>query len=293
MSTSVVLIVLLSALIHASWNALLKAGEDKLLNTVMVAGGCGLIGAVALPFLPVPAVASWPYIAASATLQVGYFLLLAGAYRSGEMSSAYPLMRGTAPLLIAIASGPLIGEALPAARWVGIALISGGVISLAFEPKTNPANPANDPARSGSVLRDRAAIGFALANAMVICVYTLVDGVGVRASGSPLAYTLWIFVLASAPLVIWALAARSRDFTALVRRRYRLGLIGGLGTAGSYALALWAMTVAPVAAVAALRETSIVFVLVISVVILKERLTPRRLVSALIIAGGAVAIRLS
>jgi len=210
------------------------------------------------------------------------------------MSSAYPLMRGTAPLLIAIASGPLIGEALPAARWVGIALISGGVISLAFEPKTNPANnPAHNPARSGSVSRGRAAIGFALANAMVICVYTLVDGVGVRASGSPVAYTLWIFVLASAPLVIWALVARGRDFTALVRRRYRVGLIGGLGTAGSYALALWAMTLAPVAAVAALRETSIVFVLVISVVVLKERLTPRRLVSALVIAGGAVAIHLS
>jgi len=294
MSTSVVLIVLLSALIHASWNALLKAGEDKLLNTVMVAGGCGLIGAVTLPFLPVPAVESWPYLATSAALQVGYFLLLAGAYRSGEMSSAYPLMRGTAPLLIAIASGPLIGEALPAARWVGIALISGGVISLAFEPKTNPANnPAHNPARSGSVSRGRAAIGFALANAMVICVYTLVDGVGVRASGSPVAYTLWIFVLASAPLVIWALVARGRDFTALVRRRYRVGLIGGLGTAGSYALALWAMTLAPVAAVAALRETSIVFVLVISVVVLKERLTPRRLVSALVIAGGAVAIHLS
>lgn len=286
MSTSVVLIVLLSALIHASWNALLKAGEDKLLNTVMVAGGCGLIGAAALPFLPSPAPESWPYLATSAALQVIYFLLLAGAYRSGDMSTAYPLMRGTAPLLIAIASGPLIGEALPGARWAGIALISGGVISLAFERGAGPTGP-------GSFWRDRASIGFALANAAVICAYTLVDGVGVRASGSPVAYTLWIFVLASTPLVCWALVARGPDFIALVRRRHRVGLIGGLGTAGSYVLALWAMTLAPVAAVAALRETSIVFVLIISVVILKERLTRRRLASGLVITAGAVAIRLS
>ena len=121
----------------------------------------------------------------------------------------------------------------------------------------------------------------------------MVDGIGVRASGSPVAYTLWIFVLASTPLVLWALAARRADFTRLVRRRYRAGLIGGLGTAGSYVLALWAMTLAPVAAVAALRETSILFVLIISVVVLKERPTRRRLVSGLVIAGGAVLIRLS
>jgi drug/metabolite transporter (DMT)-like permease len=280
MTTSVVLIVLLSALIHASWNALLKAADDKLLNTIMVAGGCGLIGALALPFLSAPSPESWPYLAASAVLQIVYFILLAAAYRHGDMSSAYPVMRGTAPLLIAMASGPLIGEILPAARWAGIALISGGVISLAFE-------------RGDLLLRSRAAIGFALANAVVICAYTMVDGIGVRASGSPVAYTLWIFVLASTPLVLWALAARRADFTRLVRRRYRAGLIGGLGTAGSYVLALWAMTLAPVAAVAALRETSILFVLIISVVVLKERPTRRRLVSGLVIAGGAVLIRLS
>jgi drug/metabolite transporter (DMT)-like permease len=280
MSTTVVLIVLASALIHASWNALLKAGGDKLLNTVMVAGGCGLIGAAALPFLPPPAPASWPYLSASAALQIVYFLLLAGAYRTGDMSQAYPVMRGAAPLLIAIASGPLIGEALPAARWAGIALISGGVLSLAFE-------------RTNLLLRQRAAVGFALANAGVICAYTMVDGIGVRISGSPAAYTLWIFILASTPLVAWALVFRGADFRQLLRQRYHIGLIGGLGTAGSYVLALWAMTLAPVAAVAALRETSIVFVLVISAVILKERLTTRRLVSALIIAVGAVAIRLS
>ncbi len=280
MSTTVVLIVLASALIHASWNALLKAGSDKLLNTVMVAGGCGLIAAVKLPFLPSPAEASWPYLAASAVLQIIYFLLLAAAYRSGDMSQAYPIMRGTAPLLVAIASGPLIGEALPAARWAGILLISGGVISLSFE-------------RSDLLLRHRSGVWFALANAAVICAYTLVDGIGVRASGSPVAYTLWIFVLASAPLVIWAMAARGAAFRQLIRRRYRIALIGGLGTGGSYVLALWAMTLAPVAAVAALRETSIVFVLIISVVVLKEQLTARRMTSALIIAIGAVAIRLS
>lgn len=280
MSTTVVLIVLLSALVHASWNALLKHGDDKLLNTVMVAGACGLIGVILLPFLPTPAAESWPYLAASAVLQIAYFLLLAAAYRTGDIGQAYPLMRGTAPLLVALASGPLIGEALPAGRWLGVALICGGVMSLAFE-------------RTGLLLRQRAGIGFALANAVVICGYTLVDGIGVRASGSPAAYTLWIFVLASTPMLIWAASRRRAEFKALLRQRYRIGLIGGLGTAGSYGLALWAMTLAPVASVAALRETSILFVLVISVVVLKERMTARRLISAVVIAAGAVVIRMS
>ena len=280
MSTTVLLIVLLSALIHASWNALLKLGDDKLLNTVMVAGGCGAIGVATLPFLEAPSPESWPYLATSAVLQIAYFLLLAGAYRTGDMSQAYPLMRGTAPLLVAIVSGPLIGEALPAGRWLGIALICGGVMSLAFE-------------RAGLLLRQPAATGFALANAAVICAYTLVDGVGVRASGSPVAYTLWIFLLASIPLLVWAAAKRGADFKNLLRRRIHIGLIGGLGTAGSYVLALWAMTQAPIAAVAALREVSILFVLAISVVILKERMTPRRLASAVVITAGAVAIRMS
>ena len=280
MSTTVVLIVLLSALVHASWNALLKSGDDKLLNTVMVAGGCGLIGVVALPFLVPPAAESWPYLAASAVLQILYFLLLAAADRTGDIGQAYPLMRGTAPLLVALASGPVIGEAPPAGRWLGIALICGGVMSLAFE-------------RTGLLLRQRAGIGFALANAVVICGYTLVDGIGVRASGSPAAYTLWIFVLASTPMLIWAASRRRAEFKALLRQRYRIGLIGGLGTAGSYGLALWAMTLAPVASVAALRETSILFVLVISVVVLKERMTARRLISAVVIAAGAVVIRMS
>jgi drug/metabolite transporter (DMT)-like permease len=280
MSTTVLLIVLLSALIHASWNALLKLGDDKLLNTVMVAGGCGVIGVAVLPFLDAPSPESWPYLAMSAILQVAYFLLLAGAYRTGDMSQAYPLMRGTAPLLVAIVSGPLIGEALPAGRWLGIALICGGVMSLAFE-------------RVDLLRRHPAATGFALANAAVICTYTLVDGVGVRASGSPVAYTLWIFLLASIPLLVWAAVKRGADFKKLLRRRIHIGLIGGLGTAGSYVLALWAMTQAPIAAVAALREVSILFVLAISVVVLKERMTPRRLASAVVITAGAVAIRMS
>lgn len=280
MSTTVVLVVLLSALIHASWNALVKLGDDKLLNTVLVASGCGLIGAVALPFLPPPAIESWPYLAASAVIQVLYFLLLAAAYRTGDMGQAYPLMRGTAPLLVAVASGPLIGEALPFGRWVGIALISGGVLSLAFE-------------RTDLLVRQRKAIGFALANAVVICCYTLVDGVGVRLSGAPAAYTLWIFLMSSAPLMIWAMIWRGTDFRRLLRRKFHICLIGGAGTAGSYGLALWAMTLAPVAAVAALRETSILFAVVISVVILKERMTARRLLSAVIVAAGAIAIRLA
>ncbi|WP_263139436.1 DMT family transporter [Pseudomonas sp. RIT-PI-AD] len=280
MSTYVLSVVLFAALLHAFWNALVKAGTETLFNTVLITSCAGLIAALALPWLPLPAPASWPYLGASVVAQVIYFALLAAAYRRGAMSQAYPLMRGSAPLLVALASLPLTGEALPVSAWLGIVAIGGGVLGLAGGMH----NGAPRPVRT---------IALALLNATVIASYTLIDGLGVRLSASPAAYTLWIFLLTALPLLGWVLLRRPRAFAGYARRRLHLGLLGGAGTLASYGLALWAMTQAPIARVAALRETSILFAAAIAVLFLGETLSLRRLLATLLILAGAIALRLA
>lgn len=277
MPLSVFGIVLFAALLHASWNSIVKGAPDKLLTTILVAASAAVISALALPFLAQPARESWPFLAASTVLQVGYYLLVARAYRGADMSQAYPLMRGTAPLIVALVSRFWLHEHLSTAAWAGVALICGGVLSLALAGRGT----------SGKGVRA------ALLNAFVIAGYTLIDGAGVRASAAPAAYTLWLNLLSGAPLLIWVLAARWRTFLPYARANLHFGIIGGLGTLTSYGLALWAMTHAPVAVIAALRETSILFAAAIAVFVLREKPTPARIASALLIAAGAVVLRLA
>ena len=277
MTAGLVLVVLFAALLHASWNAIVRGGDDKLLGTVMVTSAAGGLALLALPWLPAPAVASWGYIAASALAQVMYFRLVAAAYHAGQMSQAYPLMRGSAPLLVALASGPLLGEHLSAFRWLALATLCGGVIALVWQGRGT----------------GHAATGYALLNALVIATYTLIDGLGVRLSGAPAAYTLWIFLLTAVPLLAWVLLRRRPAFLSEVRGRWRYGLLGGAGTLLSYGLALWAMTQAPVALVAALRETSILFALLIAWLFLGERIGWLQGLAIALIGLGAVLLRLS
>jgi drug/metabolite transporter (DMT)-like permease len=273
-------IVLFAALVHALWNALLKNSGDTRLTTIMITSAAGILSAAMLPFLPAPSRESWPFLTASSITQVAYFTLLAAAYRAGDMSHSYPIMRGTAPLIVASVSAWLIGERLSGSEWLGVALICLGVLGLAF--------------RGGDIaLRHRTATLLALANAVVIACYTLIDGLGVRRSHAPMAYTLWIYVLNGSVLLIWTLAQRPRELRDYVRGRIGVGLVAGVGAMTSYGLALWAMTLAPVALVAALRETSIIFATLLSTIFLKERITADRLVAIALIAGGAVALRLS
>jgi drug/metabolite transporter (DMT)-like permease len=272
--------VLFAALMHAGWNSIVKSGTDKLLTAVMITTAAAGIAALTLPFLPQPAPASWPFIAASVLLQTLYYGLLAAAYRNADMSHAYPIMRGTAPLIVAAVSAWLIGEIVSATQWLGIVLICGGVLGLAVHA----------PAQSG---RHAAATAFALVNAGVIASYTVIDGLGVRRSGAPAAYTLWIFLLTGTEMLLWIALWRRREFSAYARGKWLQGIAGGAGTVVSYALALWAMTVAPVALVAALRETAILFAAVISALVLKERITPQRLACTGLIVAGAVALRLA
>jgi len=270
--------VLFGAALHATWNAIVKSGTDKSLDAAMVALGAGAVGLFFLPFVPLPKPEAWPFILVSAFLQFAYFQLVAAAYRAGDIGVVYPLMRGVAPLLVATTSGVVLGEHLTSAAMAGVLVISAGVLTLAFE------------ARHGS----RNAILLALANAIVIATYTFVDGAGARVSGNAISYTLWMALLPPVLLFAWAVARRGR-FTVWnhVRRNWARGLFGGAGSIASYGLALWAMTKAPVATVAALRETAILFALLISVFILKEKASIWRYIAGAVIACGVLVLKLA
>jgi drug/metabolite transporter (DMT)-like permease len=277
MSATVFGVVLLAAVLHASWNAIVKSAGDKILTTALVTASAAMLAAATIPLLRQPDPSSWPFIVASVLLQVIYFVLVARTYHVADMSQTYPLMRGTAPLLVAMVSVLWLGTHLAAGMWVGIAVICVGILSMAVE------------ARHGN----RQGMALALLNAVVIAGYTLIDGVGVRRSGAPASYTLWIFLLTGIPLAGWVIGTRTASLIAYARRNWYFGVIGGAGTVASYGLALWAMTLAPIAVVAALRETSILFGVVISGMLLKERIGFARLAAACTIAIGAAVLRLA
>jgi drug/metabolite transporter (DMT)-like permease len=271
-------VVLLGALLHASWNLLIKAGRHKELTTALVYIVAGILSAFALPFLPSPAPASWPYLAASTVTELLYGILLAAAYRIGDLSHAYPLMRGTAPLLVAIGSVFLVGEHLAPPVWAGIAVMSCAILSLILEGRAQR--------------RSAAATGLAVLNAFVIATYTVIDGVGSRKSTAPVAYSLWLSLFIAGPWLAWAVVRHRREPWSALPRELATGCIGGACSLASYTLALWAMTRAPIAAVSAVRETSIVFGTVLGALILRERVSWVRALAVLAIAGGACIIGL-
>lgn len=277
MTLSVFCILLFAALLHATWNAIVKAGDDKLYSAIGVTGSAALIALVLLPFAPPPSAASVPFMVASTVLQVIYTVLVAKTYQISDMSQTYPLMRGTAPLLVAIISVLFLGDHLSPLAWCGIAVICTAILGMAFN------------GRSGSQL----GIILALFNACMIAGYTLIDGTGVRLSGTAFGYTLWSFFLNGSTLLCWAMIARRREASRYLVKHWKKGILGGMGTMGSYGLALWAMTQAPLAVVAALRESSILFGAIIAWLLLKERVSGLRFIAAGGIAAGAILLRLS
>lgn len=272
-------IVLLAAALHAGWNAMVRVSSDKFHDTVLIVLGAGLWTVLVLPWLPWPAAASWPYLAASVLIHLGYFSLVAFAYRAGELSLVYPLMRGTAPALAAVAVALWLHESPSPGQWAGIALVSSGVLLL-----------AGDSWRAGT--RRGAPVLGALANAGVIAVYTLVDGQGARLSGHAFGYTAWMFLLTAVLFFVVALAVQGRAIARRLPRGWRRALLGGAATLASYGLVLWAMTRAPIALVAALRETSVVFAALLATLLLREPITRWRYVSIVAVGAGAVAIKL-
>jgi drug/metabolite transporter (DMT)-like permease len=275
----VALAVLGAALLHAGWNAFLKSGEDKQLDAIGIAVGSGAVALSVTPFVGLPASASWPWLAASALVHIAYFRLLAGAYRWGDLSFTYPIMRGGGPLLVTLAGVVVFGEILPWAETAGVLLISAGI--LAFATHRSP-----DPAAL------RKSLAFALANACVIAVYTLIDAKGARVSGAPVAYTMWFFVANGLVMLAIGCLQRGLAVPRHVVRRWRLTFVGGAGAVLAYAVALWAMTQAPVALVAVLRETSVVFAAALGAMFLREPFTARRIGATLVVLAGLVALRI-
>jgi len=276
----IMIVVMLGALLHASWNAQIRGSSDRFLDTALVVGAAGVITACWLPFAPLPAVPSWPYLGSSVMIHVAYFSFVALSYDEGGLSFAYPIMRGSAPAFSAVAAALLLKESPSLGGWLGVLLICCGVILL-----------AGDSWRSKSFRPASAA--FPVVNAGVIALYTLVDGVGVRLSGHPFSYTGWLFLLTAVLFFPLSLSLKGLRVTGYFRLRWIRGLAGGACTLGSYSLALWAMTHAPIGLVAALRETSVVFGVIIAATFLREHLTPLRCASTLMVTAGAVAIRLS
>ena len=282
MSWSIVFAVLCGALLHASWNAVVKSSGDKTADTALVQFMGTLVALPLMLWLGPPRAESWPFIAASLLLHVGYYIALAGAYKHGELGLTYPIMRGFAPLLVALASVAVIGEAPSTAAWLGIVGITLGVAMVGL-------------AHPGEALHHRKALMFAFANAAIIACYTLVDGLGVRVSQDALRYVLTLFVLDGLPyplLVAWQRGPEGRRaLLRYARGRWPVATVAGVASAVSYAIALWAMTKAPVASVAALRETSVLFAVVLGTVMLKERFGVQRALGAAVIVAGVVALR--
>jgi phosphonate utilization associated putative membrane protein len=279
----IVAAVLVGALLHAAWNALVKSSDDKALDTALVHSTASFVALPAALWLGLPQPESWPFIGASLVIHIGYYIALAGAYQHGELGMTYPIMRGFAPLLVALASATLIGEAPTAAAWLGIIGITLGVALVGL-------------AHPGQALHHHKALAFAFANALIIAAYTLVDGLGVRASGDVLRYVLWLFAIDGLPyalMVLWRRGPQGRPaIWAYARRRWPVATLGGAASGVSYAIALWAMTRAPVASVAALRETSVLFAALLSTWLLKERFGMQRALGTAVIVAGVLALRL-
>jgi drug/metabolite transporter (DMT)-like permease len=278
MENVVFLAVLFAAACHAGWNALIKTGLDPLASTTLICIGSGVVGVVVLPFAGMPAGAAWPWLVASVVIHLVYFAALIESYRTGDLGQVYPIARGAAPLMTASAATIFVGEHLNPLGWAGIIALVAGVFLLS--------------ARGGRELAtiDRRAVGFALFTALTICVYSVVDGIGARQSANPAGYSLWLFVGIAAVMVPYALW---RDGYSVIRgfAFWRRGLVGGGFQVLSYGIALWAMTVAPIAIIATLRETSVLFGAAIAVAVLKEPLRAVRVVAAVTILCGLVLIR--
>jgi len=282
LTLGVTLAVLGAGLLHASWNALLKSspGGDALLDTATVVAGSGVCALAVVPFVPVPARAAWPYMAASATIHFGYYITLARAYRVGDLSFAYPLMRGTAPLIVAALGVAFLGELPTLTMSAGILLISLGILSIAL-------------VRHESIRRHPPQAAYwAFANASIIAAYTLIDGAGARASGSAAGYVSWLIFLEGLPFLLWVFLRGGRPAVAYVARHASRGIVGGACSLAAYGIVLWAMTRAPVAAVAALRETSVLFAALIGSVWLREGFGLPRLAGAVAVVLGIAALKL-
>ncbi|KUJ80328.1 hypothetical protein AVO45_04515 [Ruegeria marisrubri] len=279
MSGTVFLVVLFAAALHASWNALVKGGADKAAAMVAVVIGQGLAGAALLPFAPPLDPACWPYLLVGLLLHLGYQLFLIQSYRFGDLTQVYPIARGVSPLLVALCSVLFLDAEFSRAEVLAMAMISIGIGSISLVRRVD------------GVFQLKAA-GLALITGMFIASYSLVDGQGARVGGSALGF---FGVLAALDAVVFGLFAHLIR-PGLVGRALALKkhlFLGGGASFAAYVLVVWAFTQAPIALVTALRETSIIFALVIGVTVLRERLDLAKVLATAVTLAGALLLRLA
>lgn len=279
MSLTVFLVVLTAAALHAGWNALVKGRGDSTANMAAVVIGHAPLAALALALSPAPARDSWPYLLAGAALHLGYQIFLLSAYRLGELTHVYPIARGSAPILVALMSVIFLGVHLSGLEIGAVLLIGVGIISMAF-------------VRGADGLRNPNAAMVAGVTGIFIAGYSIVDGIGARLAGTSFGFYGWLSLINAAAFAL-ILAIRNRALLRSLPQKAPLPLyLGGNASFAAYALVTWAFTQAPIALVTALRETSIVFALLIGVFFLKEKLNLLKVVSTMMTISGAILLRL-
>jgi drug/metabolite transporter (DMT)-like permease len=269
----VVPVVLLAALLHAVWNAIAHAIADRQIGFFLLNLAAGAIALCLLPFAGVPAAAAWPYLLGSVLVHVAYNLLLLKSYELGDFGQTYPLARGTAPLLVALASVTVVGQALDVREGAGVLTVSAGLVVLVLG--------------RGSLHADRKAVVAAVSTGVAIATYTVLDGVGVRHAHDTLGYIAWLFAL-QGPLIASLIATRRRRIWRAARPLLAPGLTSGVVSVVAYGLVIWAQSVGQLATVASLREVSIVFGALIGALFFHERLGGVRVAGAIVVFAGVV-----
>lgn len=272
LDVATVALVLLSALMHAGWNALVKTGEDSLMALFLVKAPTMAVAAVVLGVVGLPAISSWPYLLASTAITAGYFFFLANAYRVGDLSVVYPIARGVAPVLVLVPSMLLVGERPTASGLGGIAMVSLGILVLAWR----------SDARGGHL----AAIAWAVGVGFFIAGYTVSDGIGGRISGNPVGYAAVLNIMTGIVLCTAVLFLRGGGAAVAALQQWKIGLAGGVLMFGAYAIIIFALSRAPIAAVAALRETGVIFAVIIGAAVLNEPFGRRHIAAAMVVTAG-------
>lgn len=273
------MLVLTAALLHASWNALVKSAGTPEFTIAGYRLIGGLICLCLVPFVPLPDVRSWWAIGASVLIHNVYYLTLAQAYRAGDLSQVYPLFRGLAPVLVAMGAALFAGELLAAGTVVGLILVSAGLMSITlFGQRRSSISPL--------------ALRWGLLTSVLIASYTVVDGLGVRLAGNSLSYIVWLFVFEVVPLAGWLLLMRRREWLAYLRHSIGNVLLGGVASSLAYGLVIFAMSLGAMAIVSSLRETSVIFAALIGTLLLGEPFGRQRIIAASLVALGVIAMRL-
>lgn len=278
MSGIVFLAVIGAAVLHAAWNALVKGGADKTLSMGAVVIGHMPIAIVALLFVPMPALESVPYLIGGIALHLGYQLFLLRSYQSGDLTQVYPIARGSSPLIVALFSVLVLGVHLDGLEILAIIIIGAGIISLAL-------------VRQSDGTQNRNAASLALVTGLFIASYSLVDGLGARVAGTSLGFYSWLAIGNGILMIAYLSLTAPKTLRAIPRKGLPVLVFGGGASFIAYALVTWAFTQAPIALVTALRETSIIFALLIGVFFLKERLNLVKVFSTLSTLLGAVLLR--